>query len=244
MYALIIFVLVIPKQDLTPTEPDLTINLEVQSLSESNYRALASYFDKYVMAFGTIIVGTESVSDENLIHAGNIMCQYIDNDGDGEDDTGAATWLAKRNAVIIMAGSGDEMDEFGDIMWIHLELAGHFIMQDLYDDETHPDGLPYDSEADEFDASLEEVLHIITHAYSELWPEAFGFDTESDLAAAMDIARGGYFLEIPDEYPDDAWYSYYDDTCDYESCQTVEYFYWALTSLLGAQAGATRFEQI
>ena len=31
----------------------------------------------------------------------------------------------------------------------------------------------------------------------------------------MDIARGGRFLSIPMDYPDTAWYTYDDETCDY-----------------------------
>ena len=50
----------------------------------------------------------------------------------------------------------------------------------------------------------------------------------------MDIARGGYFKEVPNSYPDDAWYTYDDYTCDYE-CMSVEYIYWGMTSILGAQ---------
>ena len=50
----------------------------------------------------------------------------------------------------------------------------------------------------------------------------------------MDIARGGQFTEIPETYPSSAWYTYDDQTCEY-GCMVTEYFYWALTSILGAQ---------
>ncbi|MDO7712358.1 MAG: hypothetical protein MUQ05_02085, partial [Schleiferiaceae bacterium] len=33
----------------------------------------------------------------------------------------------------------------------------------------------------------------------------------------------------------DAWYTYDDSSCGYD-CMATEYFYWALTSMLGAQA--------
>ena len=69
------------------------------------------------MVFGTLIVATDSVSDVNLIHAGNVMAQYLDNDEDGIDDTGAGTWLAARGALVLMAGTADDMEEFGDQMW-------------------------------------------------------------------------------------------------------------------------------
>ena len=57
----------------------------------------------------------------------------------------------------------------------------------------------------------------------------------------MDKARGGFFEEVPRKYPKNAWYSYDDDECDY-NCMITEYFYWSLTSLLGAQKN--RFEDI
>lgn len=96
-----------------------------------------------------------------------------------------------------------------------------------------------------FDAALEEVLHIINNAgHSYAYPEAFGQNENSALAKAMDIARGGKFDNIPSTYPADAWYTYDDKTCDYASCQTIEYLYWALTSMLGAQDSSDRFAEI
>ena len=58
----------------------------------------------------------------------------------------------------------------------------------------------------------------------------------------MDLARGGRFLTIPETYPEGALYAYDDETCDYASCQTIEYLYWSLTSMIGAQE--TRFDEI
>jgi len=50
----------------------------------------------------------------------------------------------------------------------------------------------------------------------------------------MDVARGGRFTKIPTKYPSKAWYTYNDATCGYP-CMVVEYCYWTLTSMLGAQ---------
>jgi hypothetical protein len=109
-----------------------------------------------------------------------------------------------------------------------------WIGQDLGNDETHPNFVSSGKTGD-FDAALEEVLHIITHAgYAKAYPDIFGENIGSSIANAMDIARGGQFKTVPDEYPSGAWYTYDDNTCDYE-CMVTEYHYWALTSILGAQ---------
>ena len=50
----------------------------------------------------------------------------------------------------------------------------------------------------------------------------------------MDKARGGHFERVPKRYPANAWFTYYNEDCDYFS-QTCEYMYWAMTSILGAQ---------
>ena len=77
-----------------------------------------------------------------------------------------------------------------------------------------------------FDAAYEEVLHLITHAgYAFAYPEVFGERPGTKLGDAMDKARGGRFLAIPNKYPKKAWYTYYDDTRDY-GCQATEYNYW------------------
>ena len=111
--------------------------------------------------------------------------------------------------------------------------------QDLHDEEvTLINGSP------RFDASLEEVLHLITqHGYAEVYPNIFGENKDSEIAKAMDMARGGYFKNVPNSYPSNAWYTYDDKTCDY-SCQITEYTYWALTSILGGQNYPGRLDEI
>jgi hypothetical protein len=70
--------------------------------------------------------------------------------------------------------------------------------------------------------------------YAVAYPEIFGEYKDSLIAEYMDNARGGYFEWVPAKYPSTAWYSYDDNSCWY-NCMITEYFYWAMTSILGAQ---------
>ena len=129
--------------------------------------------------------------------------------------------------------SDTSKNNMSDLMF--LSPPNNVLVQDLGNDETmaewHTNGM-----IGRFDAALEEVLHIITHAgYAHAYPEVFGEEEGTELCNAMDIARGGQFVEIPEEYPEEAWYHYDDATCEY-NCMATEYIYWALTSLLGAQS--------
>ena len=101
--------------------------------------------------------------------------------------------------------------------------------QNLFADEIFENG----SSGDDEDATLEEVLHLVTdlgwdHALPEVWGEKQG----SSIADAMDTARGGYYENVPQQYPENAWFTYHDQTADYGT-QITEYVYWATTTYLG-----------
>lgn len=187
-----------------------------------------SSFNRKVVVFGIDIYAVSSVEDTKLLHAANVMAQYLDNDEDGTvDDQLVLDKMLENKAFMVMWKNENDLD--------NIEPPSGREGQDLGNDETHPNFVS-NGRMGEFDASLEEVLHIINSAgHSAAYPNAFGQGVGSDLANAMDIARGGQFITIPNLYPANAWYSYDDQTCDYASCQTIEYLYWAITSILGAQ---------
>ena len=59
------------------------------------------------------------------------------------------------------------------------------------------------------DEALEEVLHMITdHGWAGAYSLVFGARSGTEIAKAVDIARGGYFEKVPEKYPEDAWYTY------------------------------------
>ena len=184
-------------------------------------------FNRKVVVFGIDIYAVKASEDIKLLHAANVMAQYLDNDEDGiVDDQLVLDNMTQNKAFLVMWKRENDLD---------IDIPNGRKGQDLGNDETHPNFVT-DGKTGPFDATLEEVLHIINNAgHSYAYPEAFGQNVGSELANAMDIARGGQFMTIPNQYPSNAWYTYDDETCDYASCQTIEYLYWTLTSMLGAQ---------
>ena len=186
-----------------------------------------SSFNKKVVVFGIDLYAVREVEDAKLLHAANVMAQYLDNDEDGLID----------NQLVLNKMLGNKAFL---VMWkkkkdLNIRPPSGRIGQDLGNDETNPSFVS-NGNTGRFDATLEEVLHLINNAgHSYAYPGTFGKNQKSALSKAMDLARGGRFFKIPSIYPANAWFSYYDSTCDYETCQTIEYLYWALTSILGAQ---------
>lgn len=204
----------------------------------TEHDGFAVAFSQYINVFGVHIFATEATPCTKVQHAAGVMAQYLDNDADGTpDNQDVVSSMQSVNAAMVMFATESELDSsnLGAIFSLPYEL------QDLYGSETHPEG---SSSTGGFDATLEEVLHLITDkGFSRVYEQQLGIEVGSSLAQAMDIARGGQFLTVPNTYPEAAWYHYDDVTCDY-SCMATEYFYWALTSILGAQSYPGRPESI
>ena len=197
-------------------------------------------FSKQVDVFGVKVYASAATSDSDVLHAATVLAEYLDNNEDGTvDDPAVLQAMLESNAAMAMFANSqateDAFEQFGELF----HNSGVNI-QDLNGEETRSNGV-----ADgEFDAALEEVLHLVTvYGYAKVYPAAFAFQQQSLLTDAMDIARGGRFETVPESYPEGAWYTYDDETCDY-GCQAVEYFYWGLTSVLGGQDFEGRLEQI
>ena len=204
--------------------PVVSSPLTVTSHSDSGYELLTRKID----VFGIGIYAADGVAESKLIHAAHVLAEYLDNDEDGVvDNQLVVDAMIASKATIGLWKNEDDLD-------VITEGQREFTM-DLGDTETRPEwhvnNLPT-----AFDASLEEVLHSITqNGYALVYPEIFGEETGTIVADAMDVARGGQFIEIPEEYPESAWYTYDDESCEY-MCMITEYMYWGLSSILGAQA--------
>jgi len=178
--------------------------------------------DGMIDVFGVPVHGDGT--DAQLVHAATILAEWLDNDEDGVVDNQKvldAILAAHQGGVCVVGGCNVT----------------------VYDDELYiPDGVnpwPYDPATHRFDASVEEILHVVTQfGYAGAYPEVFGEMEGTEIAMALDIARDS--TEHNDGVPHggygpDAWFHYDDPTCEYNGCQITEYFYWAVTSLVGLQ---------
>ena len=214
-------------------------NFTIVNNNDSPERAF-NVFCKKVDVFGVYIYATENVSDIDLLYTANVMAQYLDNDEDSVvDNLLVLDKMIENQSAMVLFGKESSTKKKTFLRSAN-SLEGSYIFQDLYGDEIHPEW-NYNSP---FDATLEEVLHLITHSgFSKVYPSVFGEEKGSEISNAMDKARGGQFDDVPSNYPSDTWYTYDDKTCEY-NCQVTEYFYWALTSLLGAQDFPGRYDEI
>ena len=181
--------------------------------SDTRRRRRRRQFTKQVDVLGIRVLATADSSDVIVLHVANVLAKYLDNDEDGVADNQEVMEALIRNRSA----------------YTHANDA-----------EVHPNGAAEGL----FDASLEEVLHMITdQGYGRAYPEVFGRVPGTEISNALDKARGGRFRQVPEQYPDGAWFTYDDETCDYD-CMNSEYIYWVLTSILGAQDYPGRLEQI
>ena len=208
-------------------------DFKIRSGKNDRLPGLKSALPKHVQVFGLFIQATDRVPDAKLLHAASITADFLDNDRNGKPDNPTVNdELWNERAAIVMGYDERELERLHDR---YGELFDNYTLQGLFATETLPNAGPHNPKSSEFDASIEEILHIITSVgYAGVYPKVFGERRGTELANAMDIARGGYFRTVPSRYPADAWYSYDDRTCDY-GCQVTEYVYWALTSLLDGQ---------
>ena len=200
------------------------LNLTVGQLPET-LAPLSGSFTKYINVWGINVVGTPNTNDTKIIHAANVMAQYLDNDADGNPDNPAVIEaMVANNATLVMGATPEELEALPD-----LEQMIRFVGeggQGLYGSETAP--------AYGFDASLEEIHHLILNTgWAQIFGDQLAQTKGSAIAGAMDLARGGRFDTIPSPYPDGAWFTYDDRTCDY-SCMVTEY------TLLGAHQPSRR----
>ena len=191
-------------------------------------------FSKYVNVLGCIHIYAESnISDEKVLHVASVAAELLDNNEDGTvDDLLIEASLIELNTImpVFQSENGNSIDTFFDNLGDD-GCTGAV----LFRNEIDPNQPGYWGS----DATVEEVLHTINSCgHVEVYPSLYALEPNSSyLTAAMDIARGGQFITMPNSYPDEAWYHYDDWTCEYD-CMAMEYLYWCIVTYMGILSDA------
>ena len=171
-------------------------------------------FAKFTTIFDVPVVATLEVSDRTVLHVRSVLADYLDNDEDGVADNPRVVFALQRsNAVAAVFGTFDDYEAFDDRDGYG--AARPYELITMMEEETNT--------THGFDASLEEVLHLVTQwGFSLAYPEELGETGDTGLVRALEQARdtGDFFYDDP--------------SCD-PRCQATEYFYWAITSNMGLQ---------
>ena len=204
-----------------------TVCFTIDPNPNSSNTALSA-FTKYIDVLGCFSIYAESsISDAKVLHAAAVAAELLDNDEDGiVDDPLIETQLSNENALMpIFSSEGSSAENI-----FFNNYNGNGVSAVLYKNEIDPNNPGHWGS----DATVEEVIHTINHVgHTNIYPNAFSLSPNSSLmSTAMDLARGGQFITIPNPYPASAWYHYDDWTCDYQ-CMMIEYMYWAIVSYMG-----------
>jgi len=204
-----------------------TVCLNIENNPNTNISGL-SPFTKYVSVLDCFSVYAESsISDAKVLHAAAVAAELLDNDENGfVDDPALKVALQSSGALIPIFSQENSNAE--NVFFNQYNGEGAAAV--LYNNEMNPNQTGYWGS----DATVEEVIHVINAVgHTSIYPNAFSIEPSSSLMTeAMDIARGGQFLTVPNQYPNSAWYHYDDQTCDY-GCMAIEYMYWSIVSWMG-----------
>ena len=206
-------------------------------------KELSKYLPQARDVFGLKIFADSSVPSSQIDHAANVLFQYIDNDEDGfADNPKVLNAMLNRNGGMIINAT-TQSEAIIQPKYRRTTEKYDFNYSRLYTNEVRPEGSGFRQGSDEFDGTLEEVLHMVTkQGYGFAYPSAFGFaeyslpegKETSLLSDAVRLSRGGVDDNARGNYPQEAWYRRYDSDCEWE-CIATEYIYWGLTSFLGGQ---------
>ncbi|MBT5090078.1 MAG: hypothetical protein HOM24_03225, partial [Flavobacteriales bacterium] len=165
-----------------------------------------SGFTKYVDVLGCFFIVAEStIPDAKVLHAAAVAAELLDNNEDGiVDDPLIESQLQNEQAFIpIFSSEGSNAENL-----LFSNYNGNGASAVLYKNEMDPSQTGHWGD----DATVEEVIHTINHVgHTNIYPNAFSMQPNLSLmSTAMDVARGGQFMTIPNPYPASAWY-HYDD---------------------------------
>ena len=199
-------------------------------------------------------------------HIANVFHQLIDNDGDGRPDDPAVLSRMVNNGYLLWVPDGEADNERNAGRWP--DDVGPNQMSGVHEAFPNNCQAPVNRGADPTnrstwpaavsnsrgcdtrrDASTEEILHLITHAAAEEYPDLWGMSFRSEVGVALREANGncghgylGNWID-PSSGRCTGQHAYNDETCD-ERCNVVEGLYWAVTSYIGGLYTTTQTGEI
>ena len=190
--------------------------------AQQNERERKKPLMKYVEVFGLRMYATDAASDDKVLHAASVFAEWLDSDEDGVVDNQKILDAMLKNKATMVAAQNSE-----DLRAYNIYFPN---WQNVWTNNVRRNG-----EKGMYDEALEEILHLITdYGWEAAYPKALARKRGTLAAKATDIARGGYFKEVPERYPEDAWFTYYDKSCGY-GCMIAEYLHWGMSAILGGQ---------
>ena len=211
--------------------------IETENLTQNDestkhkFECMNQTFDKLINVFGVYVAGSNKAPMDKVMHTAGVLAQYLDNDEDGQpDDPKIVSYLSDHNYIVPVWSERDREKFWENAQGTACKDNIGMAASMYYDEDQWAIGGI--KKTGQWDTNLEEVWHVVSAGWYEVYPEYFG-NNGSKLHDAMNKARGGYFRNVPSKYPKNAWYSYNDESCRYE-CQAHEYFYWILMANINA----------
>ena len=131
---------------------------------------------EYVEVFGLGLYAESGLSDEQVLHAADVLAELLDNDEDGvADDQALLSRLQNMNALVPMFNS-EETEESPALLDFMENYNGNGVGAVLFANEVDPENPGLWGA----DATIEEIMHTINHiGHVHLYPDAFDSGVES-----------------------------------------------------------------
>ena len=209
---------------------------------------IEKFFDSYINVFGVTIAAMPNTPIPEIIHSAKIYAQLLDNNEDFiPDDPKIYNYHQNdrkgRNSLIVLVDTKALDNE-----WISFKPGQRFWVPAQALRPGHS-GVGHSRDG-EMDIAVEELFHKYGKSLQHVYPKDFGLpDHEagetwsSTLSEAMDIARGINRNVKPVNgkwiYPQNAWYTYDDTSCEW-GCQIDEYLWHIWGTNIGYYQSLTR----
>jgi hypothetical protein len=198
------------------------------------------------------------VSQERCNHVVHVFYQLMDNDADGNvDDSTVHAHMVANGYLLFVPATESDAESTAETYGVppgvgQAQMTGVWeAVPNSCDTPTNRGASASDRSTwaaavdtsdlscdSQRDATTEEVLHLITKAAAQVYPELWGESYSSAAGAAIQAANGDCGWGYSGDWKDPSGngctghYAYDDDTCD-ERCIVVEGIYWASVAYIG-----------